>query len=112
MKNNKELTPRARAMRKNMTAEELRLWTHFFKLQPLTVRRQKVIGNYIVDFYIASKHLVIEVDGSHHYTTEGKAYDHVRDDYLRACGCTVLRYSNSDVRDRFQEVCSDILKYL
>ena len=112
MKNNKALTPRARDMRKNMTAEELRLWTHFFKLLPLTVRRQKVFGNYIVDFYIASRKLVVEVDGSQHYTAEGKAYDQVRDDYLRACGCTVLRYSNADVKERFEEVCADILKYL
>ena len=43
-----------------MTKEERRLWYEFLKQLPVTVNRQKVIGNYIVDFYCASARLVID----------------------------------------------------
>ena len=76
------------------------------------VHRQKVIGNYIVDFYIASKQIVIELDGSQHYQDEGKAADQLRDTELEALGLTVLRYSNADVNQRFDSVCEDIWNHL
>ena len=76
------------------------------------VHRQKVIGNYIVDFYIASKQIVIELDGSQHYQDEGKAADQLRDTELEALGLTVLRYSNADVNRNFRGVCEDILQHL
>ena len=62
--NNPRLTPRAQELRSNMTKEERHLWYDFLKSLPVTVHRQKVLGNYIADFYIASKKLVIELDGS------------------------------------------------
>jgi len=65
--NNSKLTGNAKTLRKNMTKEERHLWYDFLKTLPLTVNRQKVIGNYIVDFYIASSKIVIELDGSQHY---------------------------------------------
>ena len=49
-----------------MTPEERHLWYDFLKLLPITVNRQKAIGNYIVDFYIHSAKLVIEIDGAQH----------------------------------------------
>ncbi|MBQ5583241.1 MAG: DUF559 domain-containing protein, partial [Ruminiclostridium sp.] len=61
------LRPNARNLRKEMTKEERRLWYDFLKGLPVTVHRQKVIGPYIVDFYIASSKTVIELDGSQHY---------------------------------------------
>lgn len=60
---NKKLVSNARALRNNMTDEENHLWYDFLKKLPLTVNRQKNIGNYIVDFFIASKRIVIEIDG-------------------------------------------------
>lgn len=54
-----------------MTKEERHLWYDFLKGLPVTIHRQKVIGNYIVDFYCASSNLVIEIDGSQHYDQEG-----------------------------------------
>lgn len=62
--NNPKLTANAKTLRKNMTKEERHLWYDFFKTLPVNVNRQKVIGNYIVDFYIASSKIVIELDGS------------------------------------------------
>ena len=109
---NPKLTAFAKELRKNMTRQERHLWYDFLKTLPLTVHRQKVIGPYIVDFYIAGKKLVIELDGSQHYSIPGKQADAVRDGYLREQGLTVLRYSNSDVDRDFPGVCGDILAHL
>ena len=91
-----------------MTKEERHLWYDFLKTLPMMVHRQKVIGNYIVDFYIAEAKLVIELDGSQHFEAEGQQTDAVRDEYLRSLGLTVLRYANSDVNRNFNGVCEDI----
>ena len=76
------------------------------------VHRQKVIGCYIVDFYIAAAKIVIELDGSQHYEDSGKQKDAERDAYLSSLGITTLRYSNSDVMRNFQSVCEDIWNHL
>ena len=103
-----QLAGNARVLRKNMTKEERHLWYDFLKSLPIMVHRQKVIGKYIVDFYIAQAKLVVELDGSQHYETEGKLADEERDAYLLSLGLTVLRYSNADINYRFQAVCEDI----
>ncbi len=109
---NQKLTDYAKSLRKEMTKEERHLWYDFLKQLPMTVNRQKVIGNYIVDFYIASSKLVIELDGSQHFDDKGKAQDSQRDSDLRALGITVLRYSNLDINKNFRGVCLDILNHL
>ena len=91
-----------------MTKEERHLWYDFLKGLPVTVHRQKVIGNYIADFYIASSKIVIELDGSQHFEDEGKKKDAVRDAYFAEIGLRVLRYSNADVNLRFRQVCEEI----
>ena len=106
---NKKLTPNAKTLRKNMTKEERHLWYDFLKDLPVTINRQKVIGEYIVDFYCATAKLVIELDGSQHYEQSGKEQDKIRDEYLTSLGIKVLRYSNLDVNRNFEGVCSDIL---
>ncbi len=95
-----------------MTKEEKHLWYDFLKLLPQTVNRQKVIGNYIVDFYCSAAKLVIELDGSQHYTQNGKEDDAERDMYLSSLGITVLRYSNLDIHKNFDAVCKDVLKHI
>ena len=109
---NGNLSSNAKVLRKNMTKEERHLWYDFLKPLPLMVHRQKVIGKYIVDFYIAEAKLVIELDGSQHFDPAGQKADQVRDTYLNSIGLTVLRYSNSDIHFRFQDVCRDILNKL
>ena len=109
---NARLTPNAQNLRKAMTKEERHLWYDFLKQLPVTVHRQKVLGRYIVDFYIASHKLVIELDGSQHYEAGHREKDCVRDAYLQEKGCTVLRYSNADIQKRFREVCEDILNHM
>ena len=95
-----------------MTKEEKRLWYDFLKSLSMTVNRQKVIGNYIVDFYIASLKIVIELDGSQHYEEKGVKSDEARDRYLNNLGIKVLRYSNLDINQRFEIVCEDILNHI
>ena len=106
------LTAFSRQLRKNMTKEERHLWYDFLKSLPCTVKRQQVIGNYIVDFYCASAKLVIELDGSQHYDESGKNADLVRDAFLESLGLKVLRYSNSDINRNFPGVCEDILRHI
>ena len=65
-KYDKNLVATAKTLRKNMTPEEKRLWYDFLKRLPVTVNRQKNIGNYIVDFFIATGRVVIEIDGVQH----------------------------------------------
>ncbi len=111
-KYNKKLIPYAQELRRNMTKEEKHLWYDFLKKLPLTVNRQKNIGNYIVDFFIASKRIVIEIDGSQHGTEEHSLSDKKRDSDFKNLGVTVLRYTNHDINAHFNAVCEDILKHL
>lgn len=92
-----------------MTKEERHLWYDFLKGLPVTVKRQKVIGSYIVDFYVASSKIVIELDGSQHYEDDGIKKDVERDMILKSFGIKVLRYSNLDINKNFESVCQDIL---
>ncbi len=109
---NSKLTANSKTLRKNMTKEERHLWYDFLKELPITVNRQKVIGNYIVDFYCAEYKLVIELDGSQHYTDIGKSVDEQRDKFFNDNGIKVLRYSNLDINKNFEAVCADILNHI
>ena len=109
---NKNLKSNSRELRKNMTPEERHLWYDFLKLLPMTVHRQKMIGNYIVDFYIHSARIVIEVDGIQHGARENLIADRTRDETLKTLGIKVLRYTNEVVNDNFSFVCQDILQHL
>lgn len=71
-KNNKQL---ARQLRSNMTEEEKTLRYRYLRNCRVRFLRQKPIGNYIVDFYCPKLHLVIELDGSQHYSDNGIQYD-------------------------------------
>ena len=64
--------------------------------------------NYILDFYCARAHLVIEIDGGQHYTEQGLAYDEERSRELLKFDINVVRYTNDDVKKHFKEVCEDI----
>ena len=107
-----KLSGNARRLRREMTKEERHLWYDFLKALPVTVHRQKVLGPYIVDFYIATAKIVIELDGSQHYEDFGKRKDEERDTWLKNEGYQVLRYANSDINQRFSAVCEDIYNRL
>ena len=109
---NSKLSSNARRLRREMTKEERHLWYDFLKSLSVTVHRQKILGNHIVDFYIASAKIVIELDGSQHYEDIGRKKDEERDAYLESIGCKILRYSNAEVNQQFQSVCQDIYDQL
>ena len=109
---NKKLVSTAQSLRKRMTDEEKHLWYDFLKRLPVTVSRQKNIGDFIVDFYIASARIVIELDGSGHNLPSNKESDAARDAELEKLYIKVLRYRNIDVNRNFGAVCNDILKHL
>ena len=109
---NKKLVSNAKTLRKNMTPEEKHLWYDFLKQLPFNVRRQHNIENYIVDFYISEKKIVIEVDGRQHLTEEHQEADRQRDNTLGYWSITVLRYSNDNIRNNFNFVVADILEKL
>ncbi|MDY5641834.1 MAG: endonuclease domain-containing protein [Candidatus Faecousia sp.] len=98
----------AQTLRKNMTKEENLLWYPFLRRCPCQFRRQYVIGNYIVDFYCHRAKLVVELDGSQHYTPEEVEKNARRTRYLESLGLQVLRFSNLDVLRRFRVVCEAI----
>ena len=105
---NEKLTALSQTLRRNMTREERHLWYDFLKSQPVIFKRQKVIGNYIVDFFCAEAKLVIELDGSQHYEDDKIVKDAERTAFLESYGLTVLRIPNNEVNRNFQEVCQDI----
>ena len=98
----------SKVLRKNMTPWERKLWYEFLKDYPIKFYRQRPIGDYIVDFYCASKNLVIELDGSGHYTAEQKLKDAERTEFLERAGLRVMRISNNDVYSNFEGICEAI----
>ena len=108
MQHNPKLTSRAQDLRNNMTKEERKLWYEFLHAYPHRFRRQVTVGTYILDFYCASAKLAVELDGSQHYTEEGKRHDETRTRYLESLEIYVLRYSNAVVMKNFRGVCLDI----
>ena len=107
---NKKLVSVAQKLRKNMTREEKHLWYDFLKKLPITVHRQRNIGSFIVDFYIANPPTVIEIDGAQHGMSENEKADRRRDNELGRLGIRVLRYTNGDINQNFHTVCEDILE--
>ena len=107
VKNNKML-PVARRLRREMTLSEQHLWFRFLRSYPVKIYKQRIIESFIADFYCADARLVIELDGSQHYTEQGKAYDEERSAILHGYGLKVLRFSNRDVNNHFDAVCETI----
>ena len=119
-----------------MTYTEKKIWFKFFKTHPIfknssppaplveggsmseanaggrRVYRQYTIDHFIVDFYIPSNKLVIEIDGDSHYANDAPDYDIMRTDLLQVYGLEVIRFTNDQVENEFEQVCEEILKYI
>lgn len=97
-----------------MTEAEKLLWSKLRRKQ-LKCRqfyRQRIIGDYIVDFYCPEANLIIEIDGGQHYTDEGLKKDEIRDGYIREQGYRVLRFSDKEVFRNINEVVERIYENL
>ena len=91
-----------------MTKEERHLWYDFLRTYPVRFLRQKVIDNYIVDFYCHEARLIIELDGSQHYENEGLSKDKLRTEHIESRNLRVIRIQNTDINNNFYSVCEYI----
>ena len=107
-KHNKQLIPFAKQLSKEMTKEERHLWYDFLRTYPIRFSRQKVLGQYIADFYSAEAKMVIELDGSQHYEDRNSKNDAERTKFLEGYGLTVIRIPNNEVMHNFSGVCAYI----
>ena len=109
---NKALVKNAQTLRKEMTREERIIWYDLLKRLPFSVKRQFVIENYIVDFYIPSKKVVVEIDGAQHGREADREVDKERDMRLGEYGIRVIRYTNRDINKNMSGVTANLLKIL
>ena len=109
---NPNLISRAKAFRKRGIISEVIFWmeVHKRKFHSLDFDRQKIIGNYIVDFYCKSLALVIEIDGSSHNDKE--EYDQIRENYLRSLGVNIYRISDLRVKHDLNNVLVELTTYI
>ncbi len=92
---NTDLREYANKMRKKQTAEERKIWFGYLRYLKPNFHRQRIIGNYIVDFYCPKLNLIVEIDGCQHNLD--KEYDDERTKYLEKLGFSVIRIENQDV---------------
>jgi len=111
--NKYSLIDERRYLRNNPTKEERILWEYIRnKKLGSKFRRQHSIDDYIVDFYCPSYKLVIELDGAHHFTSQGKLMDKERDQTLGEWGFSILRFKNSEVTSNIESVLDRIRERL
>ena len=105
----------ARRLRRNMTEGERRLWSElrqFRRLYGIHVRRQAPVGPFIVDFVVHEHRLVVEIDGEHHFTSEGMDRDRKRDAWLASQGYRVVHLKTGELISQFDGCLVEILREL
>ena len=101
----------AKNLRKNATKQENHLWYDFLSDYEIRFQRQKAIDNFIADFYCHKAKLIVEIDGSQHYTEDGRQKDEFRTEILEAHGLKVIRFTNHQISTNFRGVC-DYIDYI
>ena len=107
---NKKNIDFAKNLRKNATPQEKRLWYDFLSKYEVRFQRQKAIDNFIADFYCHKAKLIIEVDGTQHYTEEGFQKDEFRTEILEGYDLKIIRFTNRQINTNFAGVCAYIDK--
>jgi len=109
---NRDLNKRAKDLRKARNLPEVLFWMQVTKgrFHKIDFDRQKVIGNYIVDFYVKRLGLIIEIDGSSHIGKE--EYDARREKYLISLGLTVYRINTGAIKYRMGSVLKDLEDFI
>ena len=98
----------ARNLRKNATKQEKHLWYDFLAEYKPRFQRQKAIDCFIADFYCHEAKLIVELDGSQHYTESGIKKDKRRTEILEGYDLSIIRFSNEEVDKEFGWVCEQI----
>ena len=109
---NPQLKSRVRALRKAGNYPEVVFWKQVHKslFWKIDFDRQRIIGNYIVDFYVKSLGLVVEIDGESH--NEKEDYDLKREDYFKSFGLKVFRISSLRVLDDLTNVMVELEEFI
>ena len=98
----------AKNLRKNATPQENHLWYDFLAKYEIRFQRQRAIDNFIADFYCHKAKLIIEIDGSQHYTEEDRQKDEFRTEILEGYDLKVIRFTNRQINTNFHGVCKYI----
>lgn len=101
---NNKLKENAKTLRRDMTLAEKKLWFEYLRVHQYRFVRQKIIGNYILDFYCQKLKLGIEIDGDSHVGDKNEEYDRSRTTDLAKYGIEILRFWNTDVLKNLNEV--------
>lgn len=111
--NRKELEERRKNLRKKLTAAEAALWRLLKgrQLEGRKFRRQHSVGKYVLDFYCPAERLAIELDGEHHFTAQGLAYDEERTQYLNDLKIEVIRFENQQVFQSPDGVVAEVKRH-
>lgn len=109
---NCNLVSTARELRKNLTPAEKYIWDNYLKTFPYKVLKQRLIDNFIVDFYCPQLKLVIEIDGDIHLTSERQDSDTERTIILEGYGLKVIRFTNEQVLSNLDFVGSKIASFI
>lgn len=80
------------------------------KFHKIDFDRQRIIGNYIVDFYVKTLGLIIEIDGSSH--DEKQVYDGIREEYLESLGLLIFRITDFDVRNNLSVTMKELENFI
>jgi very-short-patch-repair endonuclease len=109
---NPNLQTRAKELRKAKNLPEVLFWMQVTKgrFYKIDFDRQKVIGNYIVDFFVKKLNLIIEIDGSSHIGKE--EYDAAREAYLVSLGLNMYRISVYQIMQQMDSVLLDLENYI
>ena len=109
---NPSLLEKAKELRKNMTKAEKKLRYECLQSLEVKVLRRQPIDEYIVDFYVASKKLVIEIDWDTHWSDKEIEYDEKRTEILNNLWLKIIRFTNNEVLNNFESVCGEINEIL
>ena len=114
MRDNRNLKSHSKKLRQNTTEAEKHLWRYLRgkQLEGIQFYRQKILGNYIVDFYSRQARLVIELDGGQHYIDTFQSKDKLRDINIHTQGLRVLRFSNRYVLNNIHGVLENIRSHI
>ena len=106
------LMPLSKALRRNQTEAEKRLWYALRnrQLNGAKFKRQYTIGNYIIDFVCLEKKLAVELDGGQHM--DNQLRDEARRSWLNKQGLHVLRFWNDVVFLNLEGVLEEISRHL
>ena len=109
---NKELLARSRSLRKGYVLSEVIFWKQVRNKEfyQIDFDRQRIIGNYIVDFYIKSLGVVIEIDSSSH-NNQGE-YDGKRQEFLESLNLEVYKISDLRIKNDLVNVMNELEDYI